>query len=1046
MKTSSIYLSAGIWFLLPVVATAQIAPDGSTSTTVETNGNVSTIEAGEQAGGNLFHSFQDFSVTNGSEAYFNNADQIENIFSRVTGGNISNIDGLIRANDANLYLINPAGIIFGENARLDLGGSFYGGTADSILFPDNVEFDANRANAPILTINAPIGLNFRDNPAPVTVNSATLNVASGQSFNLLAGNIELQGATINGVGGAVNLGAVATAGTIELRENLTWDFSGVALADLSLSDGAMVNVNGTGGGSIEVNARNVSFAGGSVFNAGINSADANREPQGGDIVINARENITLTEDSVIRNNVSLGSFGNAGNITLNGQNLALENSSRLSTITFGNGNTGSIVLNLNEAISLSNEAEIKSEIAPEGVGDSNIIQINADSLTLSKNSQLLADVRGRGVGGDIAIATNNLVLNQNSNFSTNLSGEGNAGSISIQARDTVTLEDSTFQTRVLAGGVGNAGNIAIATGSLSLSDSVNNQGSRILASTAGQGNAGNIQLDAQTTIALTDNSSIQTQVQEGGVGNGGNIAITTTDLTLSDGIKASRSSLLANSVGDGNGGNISVDASGTVSLDDFSLILTQGTAGTGDAGDINIAANSLRLDTGSIIISNTGDAENPEIANIGNAGNVEINSPRVILSNFAGIGTSSLNNAEGEAGDITLNVSDRLTIQEGAGVTAITENQADGGTVTVSGGNLDLVTGGKIITLTNGEGNAGNINLNLAEGITIDGVNAPIPTEELRSAIEILRTLEPFTGLFANTTATSSGAGGNIQITTPEAISLFNGGQITVESQGVGNGGNLTVNAGAMELNNQSRIFAVTEAGQPEQQPSNINLEIAKTLSLQGDSQISAQAFNNANGGNVSIDAEFVVAFPGGVEGNDIIANAQEGSGGRIDITAREIFGLAERLSEPQNRTNDLDVSSDFGFDGSVTLETPDVNTSEGINNLPQNAIAAEDNVQQACSSGRINGKSSLQVKGRGGIPQNPTAILSADPILTPNSSTQATIKSSPKPTPILTAQGEIYPARGVLVTKQGEVILTPYAQQETPVSSYQGIDCLGNP
>jgi filamentous hemagglutinin family protein len=108
--------------LATLPATAQVTPDGTTSTTVNADGNNFEINDGDRAGGNLFHSFRDFSVRNGGEAFFNNANDIVNIFSRVTGGNISNIDGLLRANGgANLFLINPAGIIFGNNARLDIG-------------------------------------------------------------------------------------------------------------------------------------------------------------------------------------------------------------------------------------------------------------------------------------------------------------------------------------------------------------------------------------------------------------------------------------------------------------------------------------------------------------------------------------------------------------------------------------------------------------------------------------------------------------------------------------------------------------------------------------------------------------------------------------------------------------------------------------------------------------------------------------------------------------------------------------------------------------
>ncbi|MGK7897428.1 MAG: filamentous hemagglutinin N-terminal domain-containing protein, partial [Xenococcus sp. (in: cyanobacteria)] len=158
-------------------AIAQVTPDGTTNTTVNVNSNNFTIEQGDRSGGNLFHSFGDFSIPTDGSASFNNAADIVNIFSRVTGGNISNIDGLLRANGgANLFLLNPAGIIFGEGARLDIGGSFFGSTADSIVFPDGEFSASDLANPPLLTINAPIGLNLRDNPADIVNRSVVDNV------------------------------------------------------------------------------------------------------------------------------------------------------------------------------------------------------------------------------------------------------------------------------------------------------------------------------------------------------------------------------------------------------------------------------------------------------------------------------------------------------------------------------------------------------------------------------------------------------------------------------------------------------------------------------------------------------------------------------------------------------------------------------------------------------------------------------------------------------------------------------------------------------
>ncbi|MBE9041204.1 filamentous hemagglutinin N-terminal domain-containing protein, partial [Oscillatoriales cyanobacterium LEGE 11467] len=156
---------------------AQILPDASlpNNSTIDLEGQIQRITGGTTTGGNLFHSFEDFSVRTGETAFFDNALTIDNIITRITGGQISNIDGLIRANgSASLFLLNPNGIVFGSNAALEIGGSFLGSTADRFLFEDGTVFSATEPQAtPLLSINVPIGLHFGNAPSQIVNRSQT---------------------------------------------------------------------------------------------------------------------------------------------------------------------------------------------------------------------------------------------------------------------------------------------------------------------------------------------------------------------------------------------------------------------------------------------------------------------------------------------------------------------------------------------------------------------------------------------------------------------------------------------------------------------------------------------------------------------------------------------------------------------------------------------------------------------------------------------------------------------------------------------------------
>ncbi|MGI2906549.1 filamentous hemagglutinin N-terminal domain-containing protein, partial [Tolypothrix sp. VBCCA 56010] len=254
------------------VQAQQIVPDTSlpVNSAVTVNGNNFTINGGTQAGGNLFHSFSEFSVPTNGSAFFNNAQTIQNIISRVTGSSVSNIDGILGANGtANLFLLNKNGIVFGPNASLNVGGSFVATTANAIQFGNQGFFSASNPNNPaLLTVN-PDALFFNQIAAASNPNISTtatnLSVRDGQGLFLVGGNISIDSGRLNAFGGRVELGGLAELGTVGLNlsgNDLSLSFpEGVQRSDVSLTNGAIVDVSANGG-NIAINAAKVMVSGG----------------------------------------------------------------------------------------------------------------------------------------------------------------------------------------------------------------------------------------------------------------------------------------------------------------------------------------------------------------------------------------------------------------------------------------------------------------------------------------------------------------------------------------------------------------------------------------------------------------------------------------------------------------------------------------------------------------------------------------------------------------------------------------------------------------
>jgi filamentous hemagglutinin family protein len=224
----------------PPVEVAQLIPDqslGAESSVVVPGGieNADLIEGGASRGGNLFHSFQEFNVNTGQAVYFANPINIENILTRVTGNNISNIDGLLGVTGAaNLFLLNPNGVTFGPNARLDIGGSFTTSTGSSFTFADGSEFSAVPQANELLSFSVPLGVQFNNPQGDI---ASTGNLETGQDLNLVGNNLYLEGQLLTG--GDLTLQA---ADTVQIRDATDLSFVAAAGSDLLVQGNQAVDI------------------------------------------------------------------------------------------------------------------------------------------------------------------------------------------------------------------------------------------------------------------------------------------------------------------------------------------------------------------------------------------------------------------------------------------------------------------------------------------------------------------------------------------------------------------------------------------------------------------------------------------------------------------------------------------------------------------------------------------------------------------------------------------------------------------------------------
>ncbi|MBY5310033.1 S-layer family protein [Aphanizomenon flos-aquae CCAP 1446/1C] len=674
----------------PTVGIAQVTSDGTTNTIVNPSGNNFNILNGIEKSNNLFHSFSNFSVPTGGSAKFDltNTPNITTIFSRVTGGNISNIDGEISANgSANLFLINPAGIIFGKDASLNIGGSFVGTTANSIKFADGTEFSAvNPMATTLLTMSVPIGLQMGRSSGDIQVegvgNSTNitriglsllnittpttgLQVKSGNTLSLVASNVTIDGGLLIANSGKVELGALSNGQWLLGENNQLATVSTTPtteFGDIQLRAGSLVNVSGINAGFVQLNGGNITLQDGSVI-AGQNFG----QQLGGNIQIIGSESLSIIgATSTIPSQITTQALGlgKGGDINLSAPQIMLQNGGIVAANTFSAASSGTLSINAPLSVQLTGT----SPFDPSALS----------ALTTTTFSQ--------GNAGSLTLSTGTLTVRGGAQITSTTLGFGNAGQVSVNATELIDLAGTSLVSNSAivstSFGAGDGGTTIINTPKLRLDN-----GGAIITTAFSSGNAGKIIINAEDAIEMANSQQL--------------------DLNT------------ANS----NFVNTQITSSVTAAPAILQLILGLPEKATGNAGSVSINTSTLNMDKGAVI-----SVENRQT---GEGGQLEITADFVTLKNSSRISALT---TSGNGGDINLDIQKALLLSQSSQISTTAGGLGNGGNITISSPIILGLENSDIIANA-AQGRGGNIQISTQGIIALEYRNTLTPRADLTNDI-----------------------------------------------------------------------------------------------------------------------------------------------------------------------------------------------------------------------------------------------------------------------------------------------------------------------
>jgi len=978
----------------PAYAQSAIVLDGSLNgltddLTAQPGPNYEIGEAlGVQVGSNLFHSFSLFSIATGDSATFTedpalNAGlpPIGNVIARVTGGVPSAIDGLLRSTipNADLFLLNPAGVLFGGGSAIDVPGSLTISSAHSLVYAGGTESLSTVVAAnPVLSAAAPEAFGFLGgapaadlefvNPDPIF--PKLLRVPDGETFTAIGGNVRVVGvgnsAQLVASGGRVQVAAVGSA-AIEVPVDLaSWDVQPASSTQLG-----------------EVHLEGASALDASQFDASL--------PQGQVVIRGGR--LTLADRAIVRAGGQI-----AGDTAVDiavAEDVSLDGRSELRTETLGGLAGGTLRVSASE-ISLADQSLVRTRVfdfgGSERGGD---ISLRAGTVELDRSS-IVSSTEGSGAAGNVEIVADqiNVVSGSISAVSSTL---GPGGEIQIKTGNLSVrggVAEIVTTNGVTTGNSTAGGDIAIAaTGSVAVRD-----GGLISAESTGSNPGGAVRIGAAVLEVSGEGldaagaprpSSVQSAALASG--DGGSVDIVANEVAVRGGIVQA---FVASSAS-GGGGGIDISAR-RVSLEDGGQISTT-SAGTGDSGAIDIAAIDEVSAVGNTVIAGTSTPSGIFSRSLlsGDAGDVRVEAPVIRVENGAEISTRAV--TSGNSGDITLAAPQLVRV---AGSSVITARGVDGtgGDVLVDTERFEVLDGAVVDVSTSGTGQGGEIHVRagdvLVAGASSNGQRASLGAQADSSGnaegitIEASRTVEIGDGgritalsrgeggpgsisitagrivVGGEVTAESfGGTGGNVSLTSRGDLAIA-GGQITVRSgRGGGDAGSIFLSA-ARVLGRGGIVDANADAF-----GGNVEITASELVHLAG-TQISAVSRGGANaqglaGGNILIDPPAVVLNRSTLTANGF-GNA---NGGNIFIAGNPLLISADSA---------ITASSQFGTAGTIVFASPNAEVAGELAALPSAFLDASSLLAEACLA-REEVSGTFTVRSTGALRPPPDAPLGLD-------------------------------------------------------------------